>query len=143
MDASSGSSSEGGAPDSGADTAAADALGGMDAAGDSGDGGGTNGYDGAIGYDGATGCGSAAVLFSADIMPIFQRGCTLSSVCHGQMNNAPEENVYLGLNSGAGGSAESPSSVRIFSIGNPKLSAPTMASTVQVPVPRSWVADET
>jgi len=107
MDASSGSSSEGGAPDSGADTAAGDALGGMDAAGDSGDGGGTNGYDGAIGYDGATGCGSAAVLFSADIMPIFQRGCTLSSVCHGQMNNAPEENLYLGLNSGAGGSADS------------------------------------
>ena len=44
---------------------------------------------------------------------------------------------------GAGGSAESPSSVRILSIGSPRLSAPTMARTVQVPVPRSWVADET
>ena len=44
---------------------------------------------------------------------------------------------------GAGGRAESPSSVRIFSIGNSRLSAPTMARTVQVPVPRSWVADDT
>ena len=38
---------------------------------------------------------------------------------------------------GAGGSAESPSSVRILSMGNSRLSAPTIARTVQVPVPRS------
>src|ERR1700675_4055068 len=44
---------------------------------------------------------------------------------------------------GAGGSAESPSSVRILSIGISRQSAPTIARTVQVPVPRSWVADET
>ena len=95
---SSGNSPESGAPDSGADTAAGDALGGLDAAGDAG---------GAIGYDSATGCGSAAVSFSADIMPIFQRSCTLSTVCHGQMNNAQEENLYLGKNGGGGGSADS------------------------------------
>jgi hypothetical protein len=46
-------------------------------------------------------------FLSADVMPIFQRGCTLSSVCHGQMNNAQEENLYLGLNAGGGGTADS------------------------------------
>ncbi len=112
MDGSSDNSSDGGAPDSGADTAAEDALGGMDAAGRFADGGGTSGDDSATGHDGTAGddgaarCGSAAVSFSADVMPIFKLGCTLSSVCHGQMNNAPEENLYLGLNSGAGGSAD-------------------------------------
>jgi hypothetical protein len=52
------------------------------------------------------GCGSATVSFSADVMPVFQRGCTLSSVCHGQMDNAAEENLYLGMNAGGGGSAD-------------------------------------
>jgi hypothetical protein len=40
-------------------------------------------------------------------MPIFKLGCTLSSVCHGQMGNSDEENLYLGLNAGGGGSADS------------------------------------
>jgi hypothetical protein len=52
-------------------------------------------------------CSSAAVSFGTDVMPLFQRGCTLSSVCHGQMNNAAEENLYLGQNGGGGGSADS------------------------------------
>jgi hypothetical protein len=54
----------------------------------------------------AHGCGSAAVSFGTDIMPIFQRGCTLASVCHGQMKNISEENLYLGQNGGGGGSAD-------------------------------------
>ena len=29
-------------------------------------------------------------------MPIFQGGCTVSMECHGQPNNAEEENLYLG-----------------------------------------------
>jgi hypothetical protein len=53
------------------------------------------------GGNGASGCGSAAVSFRTDIMPIFQQSCTLSSVCHGQMNNTSEENLYLGENGGA------------------------------------------
>lgn len=36
------------------------------------------------------------VSFKADVMPILQQGCTISSVCHGQMGNAGEENLYLG-----------------------------------------------
>ena len=46
------------------------------------------------------GCGSASVSFTLDVMPIFQTGCTLSSVCHGQMNNAGEEDLYLGDHAG-------------------------------------------
>jgi hypothetical protein len=72
----------------------------VDATGDSGDGGGTTGYDGATGCDGA-------VSFSTDVMPIFQRSCTLSSVCHGQTGNSGEEDLYLGLNAGGGGTADS------------------------------------
>ena len=44
------------------------------------------------------GCGSATVSFSKDVIPIFQMSCTLASVCHGQMGNSAEENLYLGLN---------------------------------------------
>lgn len=73
----------------------------MDAARDSGNGGGTTSYDG------ATACGSGAVSFSADVMPVFQRSCTIASVCHGQMGNNGEEDLYLGLNAGGGGTADS------------------------------------
>jgi hypothetical protein len=51
------------------------------------------------------GCGSAYVSFMFDVMPVFQTGCTISSVCHGQMNNAGEEDLYLGDH--AGGTAPS------------------------------------
>jgi hypothetical protein len=59
---------------------------------------------------GATGCSSSStgsdgggglptnVSFSKDVMPIFQQSCTLSNVCHGQMFNSAEENLYLGDN---------------------------------------------
>ncbi len=57
-----------------------------------------NGSDAGL-YDGGA-CGSASVSFGADIMPIFRSGCTLSSVCHGQMGNAAEEELYLGDNAG-------------------------------------------
>jgi|CZKU01.1.fsa_nt_gi hypothetical protein len=49
------------------------------------------------GGDGGNG-NVATVSFANDVMPVFQRGCTLSSVCHGQPNNAAEENLYLGDN---------------------------------------------
>jgi hypothetical protein len=65
---------------------------------------------------GATGCSSKpsstacdtskAVSFSSDVIPVFERGCTLSSVCHGQMNNSAEEDNYLGLNGGDGGMSD-------------------------------------
>jgi len=40
------------------------------------------------------------VSFSSDVIPVFQMSCTLSSVCHGQMGNAAEEDLYLGENMG-------------------------------------------
>jgi hypothetical protein len=46
------------------------------------------------------------VSFGTDVIPIFQSGCTIASVCHGQMNNAAEENLYLSENGGGGGSAD-------------------------------------
>ncbi len=58
----------------------------------------SSGWD-AGAYDGGA-CGSAAVSFGTDIMPIFRSGCTLSSVCHGQVGNASEEDLYLGDNAG-------------------------------------------
>jgi hypothetical protein len=90
----------------------------MDAAGDFGDGGAITGHDE------ATRCGSA-VSFSADVMPVFRRGCTLSSVCHGQMNNAAEENLYLGNNGGGGGSADS-QAVYSGLVGVPSKEDPSM-----------------
>jgi hypothetical protein len=45
---------------------------------------------------------SGTVSFSKDVIPVFQMSCTLSSVCHGQMGNSGEENLYLGLNVGGG-----------------------------------------
>jgi hypothetical protein len=36
------------------------------------------------------------VSFAKDIMPIFVQSCTLSMSCHGQPNNAAQENLYLG-----------------------------------------------
>lgn len=41
---------------------------------------------------------AAPVSFTDDVMPIFQQSCTLSATCHGQANNAGEENLYLGEN---------------------------------------------
>ena len=62
---------------------------------------------------GATGCSSsssvapggdtcdltAPVSFKTDVLGVFQTGCTLTGACHGQMNNAGEESLYLGENS--------------------------------------------
>jgi hypothetical protein len=67
-----------------------------------------------VGAAGALGCSSSSggtscntnPSFATDVMPVFQRSCTLSSVCHGQMGNSGEENEYLGLNAGGGGSAD-------------------------------------
>jgi hypothetical protein len=54
------------------------------------------------------GCSSATVSFSKDVIPVFQMSCTLSSVCHGQMGNSGEENLYLGGNVGAGTTTDVP-----------------------------------
>ena len=40
------------------------------------------------------------VSFATDVVPVFQKSCTLSNVCHGQMSNAAEEDLYLGENMG-------------------------------------------
>lgn len=50
--------------------------------------------------DGISCTTSSTVSFKNDIIPLFQLSCTLSAVCHGQMNNAAEENLYLGENAG-------------------------------------------
>jgi hypothetical protein len=51
--------------------------------------------------DGVVGCASSStVSFQKDIIPLFQLSCTLSAVCHGQMGNSAEENLYLGENAG-------------------------------------------
>lgn len=91
------------APDAGAypPVDGGSSIGDIDAAVGSVDGG------GAGDNDGSTGCAYASASFSADIIPIFREtGCALSSVCHGQMGNSGEENLYLGMNSGGGGSAD-------------------------------------
>lgn len=40
------------------------------------------------------------VSFSSDVIPVFQKSCTLPGVCHGEMNNSGEEDLYLGENVG-------------------------------------------
>jgi hypothetical protein len=45
-------------------------------------------------------CATATVSFKSDVIPVFQQSCTLSMVCHGQMNNSAEESLYLGENMG-------------------------------------------
>jgi hypothetical protein len=45
----------------------------------------------------AGGCEAAPVSFQRDVMAIFAASCSTSSICHGQMNEAAEENLYLGL----------------------------------------------
>lgn len=87
-----GNGSESGALDSSPGGIAGDGSDGMDADGALVDGGEASVSDG--------GCSSAAVSFSADVIPVFRYSCTLSQVCHGQMNNAQEESLYLGLNQG-------------------------------------------
>jgi hypothetical protein len=47
-----------------------------------------------------TGCAPASVSFKTDVIPVFQQSCTLTMECHGQMNNVPEESLYLGENGG-------------------------------------------
>jgi hypothetical protein len=61
------------------------------------------------GGTGATCDTTVAVSFKTDVLPVFQMSCTLSNECHGQMNNAPEESLYLGENSSV--SATDPNAV--------------------------------
>lgn len=59
---------------------------------------------GVTGCASSSGSGSQQVTcnanpsFKTDVMPVFQQSCTLSSVCHGQMGNSAEENLFLGEN---------------------------------------------
>jgi hypothetical protein len=48
----------------------------------------------------ADGGSTLPVSFTNDIIPLFQLSCTLSSVCHGQIGNPAEEDLYLGKNAG-------------------------------------------
>jgi hypothetical protein len=68
------------------------------------------------------GGGSAGVSFAAEVMPIFQRTCTVSSECHGQVGNAQEENLYLG--NGAGGTPSS--QIHDLLVGVPSKEDPSM-----------------
>jgi hypothetical protein len=111
-----------GVPDSSADGAWTGGPVGIDAGVTLVDGGAAHGQDAATGYDAAPGCGSAAVSFQADIVPIFQSSCTLSSVCHGQMNNSTEEGLYLGENEGA----TSASAVYAMLVGVRSMQDPSM-----------------
>jgi hypothetical protein len=70
----------------------------------------------------AGGCGSATVSFSTDVMPVFQTGCTLSNVCHGQMSNAGEEDLYLGDNAGG----TDPTTVYSMLVGKMSVENPQM-----------------
>ena len=51
-------------------------------------------------------CTSGTVSFSKDVIPAFQMSCTMTMSCHGQMNDAVVENLYLGLNAGGGTTAD-------------------------------------
>jgi hypothetical protein len=53
--------------------------------------------DAAIGFGD---CGAAPVSFANDVMPVFAQGCSLTSVCHGQMGNTGEANLFLGAYDG-------------------------------------------
>jgi hypothetical protein len=46
--------------------------------------------------DSGSSSGGDTVSFKKDVMPFFQSGCTLTTQCHGQPNNASEENLFLG-----------------------------------------------
>jgi hypothetical protein len=56
--------------------------------------------DGSAAPPPATCTPSTTVSFKTDVIPVLENGCTLGTVCHGQMNNAPEEDLFLGLNAG-------------------------------------------
>jgi hypothetical protein len=58
----------------------------------------TGGSGGSSGSSSPATCSSASVSFKADIIPIMQNSCSLTSVCHGTMNYAMAENLYLGPN---------------------------------------------
>ncbi len=65
------------------------------------------------------------VSFAADVMPIFQQSCTQSQVCHGQMNMALVEKLYLGESSPTVDPATA-KSVYDEIVGVPSLEDPSM-----------------
>jgi len=70
------------------------------------------------------------VSFKTDVIPVFQMGCTLSQSCHGQMNNAAEEDLYLGENVGATDASTVYSMlVGVSSKEDPSMPLVTMGST--------------
>jgi hypothetical protein len=71
---------------------------------------------------GDAGCGTATASFASDVVPIFRTGCSLTSVCHGQMNNAAEENLYLGDSAGTAAS----STIRARLVGVASVEDPAM-----------------
>jgi hypothetical protein len=67
---------------------------------------------------------SVAVSFKTDVLPVFQMSCTVSNSCHGQMNNDPEEDLYLGENSSV--SATDPEAVYKGLVSVPAKEDPSM-----------------
>ncbi len=67
---------------------------------------------------------TAPVSFKTNVLPVFQMSCTLSNECHGQMNNAPEESLYLGENSSV--SATDPNAVYMGLVGVASKENPSM-----------------
>jgi hypothetical protein len=92
---------------------------------------------------GATGCSSSSspsaappdcppadVSFANDVMPVFQANCTTTSSCHGQMQDATAENLYLGESTGK----TDPSAVyggifNVKAVENPSMNLITPGST--------------
>ena len=73
---------------------------------------------------GATCDTSMPVSFKTDVIPAFQQNCTVSSACHGQMNNSGEENLFLGFDVGMG--TTDPMDVYSMLVGVPSQEDPAM-----------------
>jgi hypothetical protein len=89
----------------------------------SGDGGSSSGSSGG----GSSSGSNTPVSFKTDIMPIFQQSCTLTTECHGQVGNAGEENLYLGVDSTATNTSAIISQVYTGLVGAPALEDPKLS----------------
>jgi hypothetical protein len=67
---------------------------------------------------------SMPVSFKADVIPAFQQNCTLTSECHGQMNNSAEEDLFLGFDVGMG--TTDPMALYGMLVGVPSKEDPSM-----------------
>ena len=68
-------------------------------------------------YDYAGFSAGAPVSFELDVMPIFQRSCGISDVCHGNPNTTAKDRPYLGPKSGTAASADQRAEVILQNVG--------------------------